>query len=396
MSIMIKPAGNLAGLYVHVPFCSSVCPYCDFAVTIAGEPRRSAWAEGVVREAAMFPVGSLEFDTVYFGGGTPSTISPGRLVAIAAGLRQHLDIRSDGWWHLEVNPEDVSAEAAAAWRELGFRFASLGVQSFDDRVLAFLGRRHSGAQAAAAVRRLREAGFGTVSVDLIYGLAGQSGGDWRRQLEVAVGLGVHHLSCYQLTVHDGTVFGRRRDRGLLGELAGDDQADLFFITHEVLADAGYRAYEVSNFATGSEHRSRHNQKYWDHSPYLGLGPSAHSFIGGRRWWNRRKVRLWQADVDRGRPPVDGTERPSPRELLLESLMLGLRTAEGIDLASLSDGHGVDLVTANRELIESLVGSGHIEHDGGRLRPTLRGLAIADTLARAFDLVLPPTGDNGSP
>ena len=390
----MNPVGTQpAGLYVHVPFCSSVCPYCDFAVTIAGEARRDAWAEGVVREAAMYSAGGLEVETVYFGGGTPSTIPFERLAAIAAGLRRHLEISSDAWWHLEANPEDVSAETAAGWRSLGFRFVSLGVQSFDDRTLAFLGRRHSGAQAAAAVGRLLEAGFDTVSVDLIYGLDGQSGGDWRRQLELAVGLGVHHLSCYQLTVHDGTVFGRRRDRGLLRELAEDDQAELFFLTHELLADAGRPAYEVSNFASAPEHRSRHNLKYWTHAPYLGLGPSAHSFAGGRRWWNLAKLRLWQAAVDGGAPPVAGEERPTPRELLLEHLMLGLRTADGIDPAALEQRFGVDIVARNGGVVESLCASGHLERSGGRLRPTLRGLAVADTLARSFDL---ETGDDRGP
>lgn len=382
---MNEPGTSLAGLYVHFPFCTSVCPYCDFAVTIAGESRRGAWAEGVVREAAMYSEGGLEFDTVYFGGGTPSTIPPERLAAIAAGLRQHLDIRSDARWHLEVNPEDVSTEAAAAWKALGFCFVSLGVQSFDDRTLSFLGRRHSGAQAAAAARRLLEAGFETVSVDLIYGLAGQIGGDWRRQLELAVGLGVHHLSCYQLTIHGGTVFGRRRDRGQLRELADDDQAELFFLTHELLADAGRPGYEVSNFASAPGHRSRHNLKYWTHAPYLGLGPSAHSFAGGRRWWNRAKLRLWQAAVDRGALPVEGEERPTPRELLLEHLMLGLRTTDGIDPAAIEERFGVDLVARNGGVVESLCASGHLESSGGRLRPTLRGLAVADTLARSFDL-----------
>ena len=384
---------QLAGLYVHVPFCTSVCPYCDFAVTIAGEARRDAWADGVLREAAMYSGSGLEFDTVYLGGGTPSTILPERLGALAAGLRRHFEISSDAWWHLEVNPEDVSAGAAAAWRTLGFRFVSLGVQSFDDRTLAFLGRRHSGAQAAAAVRRLLEAGLETVSVDLIYGLAGQGTGDWRRQLELAVGLGVHHLSCYQLTVHDGTVFGRRRDRGLLPELADDDQAELFFLTHELLADAGRPAYEVSNFASAPEHRSRHNLKYWTHEPYLGLGPSAHSFAGGRRWWNLAKLRLWQAAVDAGAPPVAGEERPTPRELLLEHLMLGLRTADGIDPAALEQRFGVDLEARNCGVVESLCASGHLERSGGRLRPTLRGLAVADTLARSFDL---EAGDDRGP
>jgi oxygen-independent coproporphyrinogen-3 oxidase len=382
---MNDPGTSLAGLYVHVPFCSSVCPYCDFAVTIAGEARRAGWADGVVREAAMYDGCGLEFDTVYFGGGTPSSIAPDRLAEVVAGLRRHLEIRDDAWFHLEANPEDVTPGNLAGWRAIGFRFVSLGVQSFDDAALGFLGRRHSGAQASAATQALLGAGFDTVSVDLIYGLEEQTPGEWRGELERAVALGVHHLSCYQLTFHPGTVFERRRRRGLVRELGADPQAELFFLTHEWLAGAGLHAYEVSNFASRPEHRSRHNRKYWDHSPYLGLGPSAHSFVGGRRWWNRRKLRHWQIDVDAGRVPVEGSETPSTRELILEELMLGLRTPEGVDAAALHRRFGFDLAAANRRLIEGLRATGHLEATGGRLRPTLRGLAVADTLATSFEL-----------
>ena len=374
-----------AGLYIHVPFCTSVCPYCDFAVTIAGEERRAAWAEGVVREAAMYSEYGLVFDTVYLGGGTPSAIKPVRLAHILSGIRGRLEVDADAEIFVEANPEDVSRESVAAWRDLGVGFISLGVQSFDDRELRFLGRAHSAAEAQAAVETLLAGGFDTVSVDLIYGLAGQTAEQWRLQLERAAALGVDHLSCYQLMFHESTLFGRRLDRGETIELGEPEQAEMFFLTHRVLADAGFEAYEVSNFAAAPEHRSRHNQKYWNHTPYLGVGPSAHSFAKGRRWWNRRKLRLWQSAVDSERPPIGGEEELSPEQSALEALMLGLRTTDGVDLREIGDNYGIDLHADNAETIDRFCRSGHLRVEEGHLRPTLAGLAIADTLARSFVL-----------
>jgi len=374
-----------AGLYIHVPFCTSVCPYCDFAVTIAGEDRRAAWADGVVREAAMCSDGGLVFDTVYLGGGTPSSVAPERLASVCDGLRRHLGIVEDAVFCLEANPEDVTRESAAAWRGLGVGFVSLGVQSFDDAVLEFLGRAHSADHAQLAVEILLATGFDTVSVDLIYGLTGQTTEQWRAQLERAAALGIDHLSCYQLTYHRSTIFGRRLDRGVATELGESEQAELFFLTHQLLADAGYEGYEVSNFAASPEHRSRHNQKYWDHTPYLGLGPSAHSFADGRRWWNRRKLRLWQSAVDSGRPPIEGEEELSPEQSAFEALMLGLRTTDGVDLTKIHERYGIDLQADNVATIDRLCASGHLRVEDGRIRPTLAGFAIADTIARAFAL-----------
>jgi oxygen-independent coproporphyrinogen-3 oxidase len=383
--MVTRSAPSTAGLYIHIPFCTSVCPYCDFAVLIAGEERRAAWAEGVVREAAMYGNRGLVYDTVYLGGGTPSSLAFERLASVFGGLREGLEITEEAIWYLEANPEDVTRESAAVWRDLGVSFISLGVQSFDDDALLFLGRAHSGAKARAAVETLLAAGFDTVSVDLIYGLTGQTPGEWKEQLASAVSLGVHHLSCYQLTFHGNTLFGRRLDRGLMDQLPEPEHAELFFLTHELLADAGYEGYEVSNFAAAPEHRSRHNQKYWDHTPYLGLGPSAHSFADGRRWWNRRKLRLWQSAVDSGRSPIEGEEELSPEKSAFEALMLGLRTTDGVDLIRIRDRHGIDLQADNAETIGRFCESGHLRVEDGCLRPTLAGLAIADTLARSFVL-----------
>jgi oxygen-independent coproporphyrinogen-3 oxidase len=224
-----------------------------------------------------------------------------------------------------------------------------------------------------------------VSIDLIYGIAGQRPAGLRGQLERAAAIGVQHLSCYQLTFHEGTVFGRRLLRNAISELPAEEEAALFFLTHEVLSDLGLPAYEVSNFAAGRTHQSAHNRKYWDHTPYLGIGPSAHSWAGGRRWWNHRKLRLWQRDVDSGRVPVEGDERPTPNQLALEALMLGLRTVDGVDMERVRGLTGVDLLAANSKVLERLAEGGLVSADGPVIRPTLRGMAVADTLARSFVL-----------
>jgi putative oxygen-independent coproporphyrinogen III oxidase len=389
-----------AGLYLHVPFCSAVCPYCDFAVMVGGPRRRAVYLDALVAEIALVagrPEAVWSFDTVYLGGGTPSALHPDELGRILAALGTALAV--DGAWVLfEANPEDVTAASAAAWRALGVRTLSLGVQSFDAAALAFLGRRHSPVEARRGVERARGAGFDTLSIDLIYGLPGQDAAAWRRDLEAALALAPDHLSCYQLTVHEGTAFGTRRSRGELAELPEEGQADLFALTHALLADAGYPAYEVSNFARAPEHRSRHNAKYWDHTPYLGLGPSAHSFgglpaaggagaagAGARRWWNERRLGPYCARLARGERPVAGEERLGSTDLALERLMLALRTADGLDLDAFRDRYGVDLEAKNRDVLARLTEAGVVEIEDRRLRPTRSGLAVADALAARFEV-----------
>jgi len=374
-----------AGLYIHVPFCASVCPYCDFAVTLAGEERRRAYVAGIEREAAMAAADGLSFDTIYLGGGTPSALAADQLAEVLAAVKAGLRVEAGAWTFLEVNPEDVSSASVRAWRQLGVRAVSLGVQALDGEALAFLGRRHTADGARRALDRLRAGGFTTVSIDLIYGLPGQTVASWSRQLEEAAARAVDHISCYQLTIHRGTVFGRRHARGELEAAPEPAQAELFLLTHRRLAELGYQGYEVSNFAAAPGHRSRHNIKYWRHLPYLGLGPAAHSFVGRRRFWNHRKLRIWQRAVDAGRRPVEGVEELADADLALEAVMLGLRTSDGVDLEALRSRYGIDLVALNRRSIERLCDSGHLVLEADRLRPTVSGMAIADTLARSLEL-----------
>lgn len=374
------------GLYIHVPFCTSVCPYCDFAVTIAGAERRASFVDALLLEATRSEWDGGVFDTVYLGGGTPSSLDGAQLERILGGVRRMLPVRPDARVTLEANPEDVTVDHVATWSSVGVTGVSLGVQSFHDDELLFLGRRHGAREATRALEILVASRLDWVSADLIFGLPGQDSARWVRTLDVGLASGVDHLSCYQLTIHEGTVFGRRAARGVLREAGDEAQGELFGLAHDRLEAAGWDHYEVSNWATSPTARSRHNLKYWRHAPYLGLGPSAHSFDGDRRrWWNLRSVRRWQNAALEGRSPVDGRERLSDDELLLEAVLLGLRTSHGVDLTALGRRFGRDLVARNRALLDGLQADGTVTEEGGLVRPTARGMVVAEAIVRSLDL-----------
>jgi oxygen-independent coproporphyrinogen-3 oxidase len=375
-----------AGLYVHVPFCRSICPYCDFAVTLAGEARRASYVAALEREARSWGQRwSHPFDTVYFGGGTPSNLSTDGLASIVDALRTDLPVAPDAHWVLEANPDDVHRQSAADWVALGFRGVSLGVQSFDPAGLDQLGRTHSVSSLERVVDDLRSAGFDWISADLIFGRPDQDVAAWSRDLDAAASLPLDHVSCYQLTIHPDTVFGRRQEKGALFEAGEDIQREQFVRAHERLTGAGFEHYEVSNYARPGR-RSIHNQKYWQHLPYLGLGPSAHSYDGGRRrWWNIRKPRLWERAVMGGGDGVENQEVLADEDLAVERAMLGLRTSDGLDIQSMDRLVGGDLVAANRLLLERWETADLVRLNDGRLQPTARGMAVADGLVRDLRL-----------
>ena len=372
-----------AGLYLHIPFCSRICPYCDFAVRTGDLARRRRFVDHLVAEIELYRDCRLLFDTVYFGGGTPSMLTDDDLGRILEAARSRLRFAPGTTAYLEANPEDVTGPALEAWRRLGVETLSLGVQSLDPKGLEFLGRRHTVEDTARAVSLALDGGFQTVSVDLIYGRPGQSTEDWQRELDGAVALEPDHVTCYQLTIHDRTRFGLLEKRGQLSQLPNEAQAELFKLTHRHLDASGYRGYEVSQFAKDPAHRSRHNLKYWDHTPYLGLGPSAHSFDDQKRWWNLRRTDGWQECVGRATRPIEGSEALDDQALALESLMLGFRTYAGVDTRRVRERWGVDLLASNSKVVERLESDGLIAIVDDRLVPTLEGLAVADSLALSF-------------
>jgi oxygen-independent coproporphyrinogen-3 oxidase len=374
----------LAGLYIHVPFCGTVCPYCDFAVQTGGPAARQAYVDGVQAEISMIAAtgfaAGVKFDTIYLGGGTPSALAPSQLGSIIDQARELLPIEADAWVTLEANPEDVDGERAQAWRDLGARTISLGLQSVDDARLAYLGRAHRAADAIAAARTARVAGFDIVSLDLIFGTSGQSPAGWCDEIRAAAALGPDHISCYQLTYHEGTPFWKWLKSGRRTEMPANAQGELYQLLVDELDGFGYEAYEVSNFARGASARSRHNSKYWAHVPYLGVGPSAHSFDGARRrWWNHGGLPEYLNTVAGGNRPIAGEETLEPVDLVTEAVMFGMRTSAGLDLARIHDRWGIDLAAANAERFARWIDDGLLVGNS-TLRPTARGMAIADYLA----------------
>ena len=371
---------NTAGLYIHVPFCSFVCPYCDFAVSRLKSGEVRAWVEHVLLELKQPRDFTAPIDTIYFGGGTPSLLSSEDVSRILQAAGESLNIERNVRLHFEVNPEDASPDYLRSLAGLGVSFLSLGIQSLRNRHLRFLGRRHGEEDARHALHGAVESGFHTVSVDLMFGLPEQDEEEWRQDLQEVAASGARHVSCYQLNIKPDTLFERKVQLGRLKERSDRDQGQFFHITHNVLEALGFHAYEVSNFAAAPGHRSVHNQKYWDHSPFLGIGPGAHSWQDGRRWWNHREFQTWRSALDGGRSVVAGEEVLTRDQLALEVIMLSLRQPRGLCLNDLEQRFGIDLALLAKDKLDKFQEDGLLRHEDGYLRPSVRGLAVADALA----------------
>jgi oxygen-independent coproporphyrinogen-3 oxidase len=367
------------GLYVHIPFCFSKCPYCDFysLTSISAVPD---FLDALFEEMKRYHNRFDPFDTVYMGGGTPSLLSPQQLGRILISLKENFNLISDMEITIETNPADLHQSYLQSIREIGINRINIGVQSFDQEVLAFLGRRHSVKQAIEAMEASRKAGFHNIGLDLIYGMPAQDIGSWLNTLRQAVLFSPEHISCYQLTLEPKTPLGIRHQAGEFPISGEELQYKLFTKTSEFLEEAGYIHYEVSNFARGKDHTSRHNQKYWDHFPYLGLGPAAHSFHGNQRWWNHRSLDQYLNKIDAGTLPVEETETLTLEQLRLEALYLGLRTKKGIFLQDFKNQYHYDLLTEKKKILAKLEKEGFISIKDDYLSPTRTGLAIADSLS----------------
>jgi oxygen-independent coproporphyrinogen-3 oxidase len=387
---------ELPGLYIHIPFCLRRCAYCGF-YSITDHSLIPAYRSALRREMEIYRGWAASFDTLYIGGGTPSVLPEEDQEGLIADIRTAFAIASDAEITVEANPADITENLLASLRRSGVNRLNIGVQSFDDGSLALLGRRHTALQAIDAIHRAREAGFENIGLDLIYGLpsspAGDANGDmmphrvpicsplatWLATLNTAIGLNPDHLSCYQLTLEEGTPLAEKCSRG---EVVLPDEAiqtDFFCNTSEFLEDNGYIHYEVSNFAIPGR-ESRHNQKYWNHASYLGLGPAAHSFSGRERRWNQSSVDAYIGDLESGRSPVESREILSDEQLCMEALFLGFRTRRGICLEGFKARYGRDLLADKRDMLERLSREGLLVVRDGFLRPTRNGIAVADSLA----------------
>jgi oxygen-independent coproporphyrinogen-3 oxidase len=368
------------GLYIHVPFCLSKCLYCDFysSTSLSALPR---YLDALSEEMAMYRSRFNLFDTVYIGGGTPSLLSPHQLENLLVRIRETFGLIPNAEITVETNPADLNRSYLESIRAVGINRINIGVQSFDQQVLGFLGRRHSVKQAISAVEASRRAGFHNMGLDLIYGVPGQAIDSWLGTLKQAVVFSPEHLSCYQLTLESKTPLGKRYRAGEFSLPGEALQYEFFMKTSQFLEEAGYIHYEVSNFARGAELASRHNQKYWDHSPYLGLGPAAHSFRDNRRWWNHYSVDQYLTAINAGILSTEEAESLTIEQLRLEALYLGLRTKKGLDLEDFKSRYHCDLFIEKNKMLNKLQEEGLISIRDGNLSPTPTGFAVADSLSQ---------------
>jgi oxygen-independent coproporphyrinogen-3 oxidase len=372
------------GLYVHIPFCVRKCHYCDFNSGPAPESIREEYVEALAAEIRASPWAGSPARTVFFGGGTPSELTPAQLGRITAALRESFDFAGPAVeWTIECNPGTVSEESLAAIRALGFDRISLGVQSFHDSHLRAIGRIHTAAEAREAVGQARRAGFARLNLDLIFCLPDQTLTEWKSDLEEALTLGPEHVSLYNLTIEEQTEFGRRRRLGLL-ELPDEDlSADMYEWALDRTAAAGFAQYEVSNFALPGE-ECRHNVIYWRQEPYVGFGVSAASYVDGLRWTATGSMQRYLRTAARpGGPERAGEERLEPRAACGEAIMLGLRTAAGADLADLARRHEVDIEAEWGAVLREFAADGLLLRQDETARLTRRGVLLANRVCAAF-------------
>ena len=366
-------------LYVHVPFCPRVCPYCSFYKEASDRNKTSRFLDAVLRELDAWQARAagdeqtLQPRTIFFGGGTPSALSTPQLEHLLGGLRDRLDLRALDEWTLEMNPATVSLEKARVLRSLGVNRVSMGVQSWEPSLLEVLGRVHSAEQARRSYDILREAGFANVNLDLIFGVPTQTRTQWERSLAETVALAPEHISAYNLTYEEDTEYFRRF---VSGELTQDVEADadLFEATADILAGAGYDPYEISNFARPGR-ECAHNLAYWQGSDYLGLGPSAFSTVGEHRWANVRDTAAYNDRVYAGVVATDFTEAVPPGLRRAESIAFGLRTNRGV---------AAETLLPWREQVAEFESLGLVETTPtDRVLLTRKGRLLADTVAEAF-------------
>lgn len=392
--MIVSPSSRpITNVYVHAPFCARRCCYCDFAVEVDRSPAGWRWLAAIraeldtLRAAGEAPL-AVPLDTLYVGGGTPSLLEPRFIAGLAEVIGTRRLVNPALEWTVEANPESFSVGVAGVWAAGGVNRISFGVQSFDPGALRWMGRLHSAADARVAVERARAAGVANLSVDLIFGLPDNVPRSWEKDVTRALDLEVPHISLYGLTVEKGTPLHRAVGQGRAPMPADDRYREEYLYAAETLTRAGYRHYEVSNFALPG-FASRHNRACWEGAPYLGLGNGAHSYHGGRRWWNERDWAVYTEGIMGSGQARAGDEVPSAEQSRLEALWLALRTAEGLNEGQLGAGA--------RPVVRRWEAAGWALRSAGRTRLTPRGWLLLDELTIELESALgdPDTRSRGS-
>jgi oxygen-independent coproporphyrinogen-3 oxidase len=366
-------AETIRHLYVHIPFCARICPYCAFYKHLLDRSQTARFCEAILRDldkqCAAFAVSAK---TIYFGGGTPTALTTSQLEFLLGGFHQRLDLSALEEWTIEANPGSVSARKAALLHKLGVNRISLGVQSWDDGLLKILGREHNASQAEKSFHTLRDAGFRNINIDIMFGLPDQSTEQWKATLEKTIALQPDHISAYCLTYEEDTEFFVRQSRGEL-KANPDCDAGLFEMTMSILEDADFEQYEISNYARPG-FSSVHNRAYWSGEDYLGIGPSAFSTVGMRRWQNLADYRAYADRVLSGQSAIGSTERLTSEMKQAEKIALSLRTREGTSAALLND---------RPQATAEFVSLGLLRESNGSFVLTQKGKSLADSVAEAF-------------
>jgi len=376
MPAVIYPKGIMAGggIYVHFPFCRSKCPYCDFYSVTEGSFDTVRFYGSLIREIefAAFSREKTRIDTIFIGGGTPSLAEPAALAEVIGAINSNFEVDRDAEITLECNPESIDPLKLEGYLNSGVNRISIGAQSFCDNELKRLGRIHDAEQAEAAIGAARKAGFVNFSLDLIYGIPDQTFASWKESLETALSFDPPHLSAYCLTLEGGTPMQIDAEAGSIEVPDETMQAGFYNILLDTIEKSPLRQYEISNFAKpGNE--SRHNLKYWQGLPYLGLGPGAHSFDGIKRWSNAADIAVYCAEIESGRLPVAHIEEIDPVLRLKERTMLGLRLAEGVPYAEV--GPAIDAEETAELIRRGMI----VLTDDGRLKITRKGLFVGDEI-----------------
>jgi len=353
---------SLPGLYIHIPFCKSKCPYCDF-YSVTSLTLIPDYLESLKKELFLYKDYFFSFDSLYLGGGSPTAINESELANLIEYVFKHFSFSPDSEITIEANPDDITPQKLKLFKKLGINRISLGIQSFEDQDLQYLQRRHTVSQNKKALEMIKTEGFSVLGIDLIYGLEIQTEKTWINTLKQALVYLPEHFSCYELTLKN---FIKIRP-------ADEEKLRQFFIlASSFLEDNGYIHYEVSNYARKENYICHHNWKYWHHIPYLGLGPSAHSFHSNQRWWNIKSIKKYCQLLKQNSLPIAGKEELTEAQLRLESLYLGLRTKSGAD---------IQLVGKEAEKnLPDFIQSRLIKIEGGKIIPTVYGLLFADSLS----------------
>ncbi len=376
------PLYKPAGIYIHIPFCMSKCSYCDF-FSITDLSFEKEFLSALSREIILSPGKHLKFDSLYIGGGTPSILPAEAISRIIDNTAAAFNLDSSTEITVEANPATLNRENLKEFKRAGINRLTIGIQSFDCKNLKFLGRLHSGKEGAYAVELAQECGFENINIDLIYGIPGQTKKMWIKDLQQGINLGPTHLSCYMLTFETGTKMEKQLQKKIFRPMPESKICNLINRTTSFAASKGYMRYEISNYALNdnrSDYRSRHNKKYWSSAPYIGLGPSAHSFIEPVRYKNISSVKEYIKSLKKGDLPVKEKELLTKKQRMTEEILLGLRKTDGFNLVNFNQKFKTDFSKKFQEPIKNLEKLNFIQTNKNRCKLTEQGLLYHNSIA----------------